>query len=55
MEDLARALKKDGKETPVSDVMDRSFKTLEADKPLADGYRSIQQGAKTFSLLRKMA
>lgn len=48
MEDLARALKQGGKEVPVREVMDTSFKTLEADKPLKDGYRSIQQGGKNF-------
>lgn len=48
MEDLARALKQDGKETPISDVMDRSFQTLEAEKPLSSGYRSIRQGGKNF-------
>ncbi len=48
MDDLARALKQDGDNLTVGDVMDRSFQTLEADKPLASGYRSIQQGGKNF-------
>jgi len=48
MEDLARALKQDGNELTVGDVMDREFRTLQADKPLASGYRSIQQGGKNF-------
>jgi CBS domain-containing protein len=28
--------------------MDTSFETLEADKPLKDGYRNIQRGGKNF-------
>ena len=48
MEDLAKALRESGKETTIGEVMDQSFKTLQADKPLSDGYRSIQQGGKNF-------
>ena len=48
MDDLARALKQGGKDIPVKEVMDTSFETLEADKPLKDGYRNIQRGGKNF-------
>ena len=48
MEDLARVLKEKDNEKQISGVMDRSFQTLEADQPLAIGYRSIQQSGKNF-------
>lgn len=48
MDDLAPALKQGGKDVPVKEVMDTSFETLEADKPLKDGYRNIQRGGKNF-------
>ena len=48
MEDLTSAMKQHGDQVPIKDVMDRSFETLEADKPLASGYRSIQQAGKSF-------
>lgn len=53
MDDLASALKQGGKEIPVKEVMDTSFKTLEADKPLSDVYRSIQQSGKNFFPVRE--
>ncbi len=48
MDDLARALKQDGNNLTVGDVMDRDIRTLEAEKPLSSGYRSIQRGGKNF-------
>jgi len=48
MEDLANALRKGGDELKIGEVMDQNVLTLEAEKPLASGYRKIQQGYKNF-------
>lgn len=48
MEDLSQALNVKGKETSVDEVMETSFRTLDADAPLTDAYRNIQRGSKNF-------
>lgn len=48
MEDLSQAIKTQGKETHVDNVMETSLRTLDADAPLTDVYRNIQRGNKNF-------
>jgi len=48
MEDLSRALKTEGKEIRVDDVMESSIHPLEADAPLTEVYRHMQRGSKNF-------
>lgn len=48
MEDLSQAIKTQGKEAKVDNVMETSLRTLEADAPLTDVYRNMQRGNKNF-------
>lgn len=48
MSDLAPALRERGKETPVSEVMEKNIVTLNADAPLPSAYRELKRGSKNF-------
>jgi len=48
MEDLATALKSNGKGIKVSEVMDKDITILEASDPLTQGYRQLHRGRKNF-------
>lgn len=48
MEDLASALKSNGKDIKVREVMDTDITTLKANDSLTQGYRQLHQGRKNF-------
>jgi Zn-dependent protease len=48
MSDLAGALKERDRQSPVSDIMNKNFTTLNAGDPLPSVYRQIQRGSKNF-------
>ncbi len=48
MSDLAPALREKGKETLISDVMEKNIVTLQAKDPLPSAYRQLKRGNKNF-------
>ncbi len=48
MADLAEALRETGRETRISDIMEREIVTLNARDPLPNAYRQLKRGNKNF-------